>query len=118
MGVAMTFRHFRRGARATSGPNIDKRAVAHDSSNRLLLNTLRQGLAHAIRRDDIPAADRYRRRLQQVAEPVAVDSQLKDLLTKLLSTSGLWARSADSERDETRQQLLDLVDRIVTLLTS
>ena len=118
MGVAMTFRHFRRGARATSGPNIDKRAVAHDSSNRLLLNTLRQGLAHAIRRDDIPAADRYRGRLQQAAEPVAVDGQLRDLLTKLLSTSGLWVQVTDSDRDETRQQLLDLIDRVVALLTS
>ncbi len=75
-------------------------------------------LAHAIRRDDIPAADRYRGRLQQVAEPVAVDSQLKDLLTKLLLTSGLWVRVPDRERDETRQQLLDLIDRVVALLTS
>ena len=73
-------------------PNIEKRAVAYDSSNRLLLNALLKGLAHAIRRDDIPVASRYRGRLQQAAEPVAVDTQLKDLLTKLLLTSGLWVR--------------------------
>jgi hypothetical protein len=99
-------------------PNIEKRAVAFGSSNRLLLNALLKGLAHAIRRDDIPAASRYRGRLQQAGEPVAVDTQLKDLLTKLLLTSGLWVRVADSERDETRQQLLDLIDRVVALLTS
>ena len=46
------------------------------------------------------------------------DSQLKGPLTKLLSTSGLWVRAANSERDETRQQLLDLIDRVVALLTS
>jgi hypothetical protein len=27
-------------------------------------------------------------------------------------------RAANSERDETRQQLLDLIDRVVALLTS
>ena len=122
MGAAMTFRRFSNRGRATNGrsfvPNIEKRAVAYNSSNRLLLNALLKGLAHAIRRDDIPAASRYRGRLQQAAEPVAVDTQLKDLLTKLLLTSGLWVQVADSERDEARQQLLDLIDRVVALLTS
>jgi hypothetical protein len=99
-------------------PNIERRKVAYDSSNRLLLNALLKGLVHAIRRDDIPAANRYRGRLQQAAEPVAADSQLKGPLTKLLSTSGLWVRAANSERDETRQQLLDLIDNVVALLTS
>jgi len=99
-------------------PIIERPTVAGDSSNRLLLNALLKGLAHAIRRDDIPAADRYRGRLQQAAEPVPVDGQLRDLLTKLLSTSGLWVQVTDSDRDETRQQLLDLIDRVVALLTS
>ena len=51
--------------------------MAYDSSNRLLLNALLKGLGHAIRRDDIPAANRYRGRLHQAAEPVAADSELK-----------------------------------------
>ena len=98
MGAAMTFRRFSNRGRATYGrneyvPNIEKRAVALNSSNRLLLNALLKGLAHAIRRDDIPAASRYRGRLQQTGEPVAVDTRLKDLLIKLLLTSGLWVRS-------------------------
>jgi hypothetical protein len=92
--------------------------VAYDSSNRLLLNALLKGLAHAIRRDDISAADRYRGRLQNAAQPVSAETQLRDLLTKLLLTSGLWVKVADSERDETRQQLLDLIDRVVALLAS
>ena len=92
--------------------------MAYDTSNRLLLNALLRGLDHAIRRDDIPAVNRYRGRLQQAAEPVAADTQLKGPLAKLLLTSGLWVRAANSERDETRQQLLDLIDRVVALLTS
>jgi len=99
-------------------PNTEERAVAYDSSNRLLLNALLKSLAYAIRRDDIPAADRYRKRLQRAAEPVTAETQPKELLTKLFLTSGLWVQVADSERDETRQQLLDLIDRIVGLLTS
>ena len=92
--------------------------MTYDTSNRLLLNALLRGLDHAVRRDDIPAANRYRGRLQQAAEPVAADTQLKGPLTKLLLTSDLWVRAANSERDETRQQLLDLIDRVVALLTS
>ena len=50
------------------------------------------------------------------AEPVTAETQPKEPLTKLLLTSGLWMQVADSERDETRQQLLDLIDRVVGLL--
>jgi len=99
-------------------PNIERQAVAYETSNQLLLNALLKGLAHAIRRDDVSTASRYRGRLQRAAEPVAADTQLKGPLTKLLLTSGLWVRAANSERDETRQQLLDLIDRVVALLTS
>ena len=99
-------------------PNIERRAVAYDSRNRLLLNALLKGLSHAIRRDDVLAANRYRGRLQQAAEPVAADTQLKGPLTKLLLTTGLWVEVANVERDETRRQLLDLIDRVVALLAS
>jgi hypothetical protein len=82
MGAEMTFRRFPQplavGKRAERFvPNSEKPAVACDGSNRLLLNALLSGLSHAIRRDDIPAANRYRGRLQQAAEPVAADTQLK-----------------------------------------
>ena len=99
-------------------PNIERQAVAYETSNQLLLNALLKGLAHAIRRDDVSAASRYRGRLQRAAEPVAADAQLKELLTTLLLTSELWAQAADIERDKTSQQLLDLIDGIVALLTS
>ena len=98
MGAEMTFRRFPQplavGKRAERFvPNSEKPAVACDGSNRLLLNALLSGLSHAIRRDDIPAANRYRGRLQQAAEPVAADTQLKHPLTKILLTSGLWCKS-------------------------
>ena len=99
-------------------PNIERQAVAYETSNQLLLNALLKGLAHAIRRDDVSTASRYRGRLQRAAEPVAADAQLKELLTTLLLTSELWAQAADIERDKTSQQLLDLTDGIVALLTS
>ena len=123
MGAEMTFRRFPQplavGKRAEQFvPNSEKPAVACDGSNRLLLNALLSGLSHAIRRDDIPAANRYRGRLQQAAEPVAADTQHKHPLTKILLTSGLWVQVANVERDETRQQLLDLIDRVVALLAS
>lgn len=76
-------------------PNIGRRAVAYDSRNRLLLNALLKGLSYAIRRDDILAANRYRGRVQQAAEPVAADTLLKGPLTKLLLTTGLWVEVAN-----------------------
>ena len=101
-----------------SVPNIESRAAIYNNGNRLLRNTLLEGLAHAIRRDDVPAARRYRGRLQRTAEPLAADIPFKVPLTKLLLTTGLWVQAANIKRGETRQQLLDLIDCIVPLLTS
>jgi hypothetical protein len=61
-----------------------------------------------------PAARRYRGRLQRTAEPLAADIPFKVPLTKLLLTTGLWVQVANIKRDETRQQLLDLIDCLLT----
>jgi hypothetical protein len=84
---------------------------------RLLLSALLKGLAYAIRQDDQSAAERYRRRLQLVAEEIAGDEQVPEALKKLILISGLWVGVAKVDRDETRQQILELIVRVVDLLT-
>ena len=91
--------------------------MARDSSNQLLLNALLKGLAHAIRRDDLSAAERYCQRLQLTAETIASDAPVKSVLAKLFVINGLWVQAADIERSELSQQLLELVDRVLDLLT-
>jgi hypothetical protein len=78
-----------------------------DSANRLLLNALLKGLGHVIRRDDLFAAERYRRRLHLTAETIASNAPVKGALAKLLVINGLWLQAADVERSETRQQILN-----------
>jgi hypothetical protein len=94
-------------------PPIDKR----ESSKQLLLNALLKGLAHAIRRDDLSAVERYCQRLHLTAETFASNAPVKGASAKLLVINGLWVQAADIERNETRQQLLELVDRVLGLLT-
>jgi hypothetical protein len=91
--------------------------IAYDSSKRLLLKTLLKGLAHAIRRDDLSAAERYCERLHLTAEPIS-DEPVKDALKKLLLICAQWVETADVERHETGQQLLEFIDRVIGLLTS
>ena len=94
--------------------------MEYDSSKRLLLNALLKGLDHAIRRDDLSAAERYCKRLHLTTEPISADAPVKGASKKLLLISGLWMNAPNVERDETRQQLLELIDyrhhsaRIVT----
>ena len=88
--------------------------MAYDSSNRLLVKTLLKGLAHAVRRDDLSAAARYCERLRPTAEPIS-DQQVDDGLQKLLLVCGQWVETADVERRETSQQLLEFIDYIVGL---
>jgi hypothetical protein len=83
-----------------------------------VLNALLKGLAHAIRRDDLSAAERYCRRLNIAAKTIASDAPLKGALAKLFVTNRLWLQAADVERSEARQQMLELVDRLVGLDTS
>jgi hypothetical protein len=91
--------------------------MADDSGKRLLLNALLKGLAYAIRQDDQSAAERYRQRLHLVAEEIAADEPVQDALKRLLLISGLWVEAAKIDRDETRQRMLELIVRVVGLLT-
>jgi hypothetical protein len=96
---------------------LHSRAMAYDSSKRLLLKALLKGLAHAIHRDDLSAAERYRERLHLTGEPLAADAVVISALKKLHLISGLWVQAADVERNETRQELLELIDHVSALLT-
>ena len=87
------------------------------NSKRLLLRALLKGLADAIRRNDRSTAERYRRRLRLTAEQVA-DEPVQDALKRVLLVSGLWVEAAEVDRNETTQQLLKLIDRVIGLLPS
>jgi hypothetical protein len=91
--------------------------MASDISKRLLLNVLLKGLADATRRNDRSTAERYCRRLRLAAEQVA-DEPVQDALKRVLLVSGLWVEAAEVDRNETTQQLLKLIDRVIGLLTS
>jgi len=92
--------------------------MAYNSGKRLLLNVLLKGLADAIRRNDRSTAERYRRRLRLIAEQIGADEPVQDALKKLLLVSGLWVEATEVDRDETTHQLLELIDRVIGLLTS
>jgi hypothetical protein len=91
--------------------------MASDISKRLLLNVLLKGLADATRRNDRSTAERYCRRLRLAAEQVA-DAPVQDALKRVLLVSGLWVEAAEVDRNETTQQLLKLIDRVIGLLPS
>jgi hypothetical protein len=77
---------------------------------------LLKGLDRAIRRDDLSAAERYCKRLHLSTEPITADSLVAGASKKLLLISGLWMNAPNVERDETRQQLLELIDHLISLL--
>jgi hypothetical protein len=91
--------------------------MASDISKRLLLNVLLKGLADAARRNDRSTAERYCRRLRLAAEHVA-DEPVQDALKRVLLVGGLWVEAAEVDRNETTQQLLKLIDRVIGLLPS
>jgi hypothetical protein len=91
--------------------------MASDISKRLLLNVLLKGLADATRRNDRSTAERYRRRLRLAAKQVA-DEPVQDALKRVLLVSGLWVEAAGVDRNDTTQQLLKLIDRVIGLLPS
>ena len=90
--------------------------MEYDRSKRLLLNALLKGLDRAIRRDDLSAAERYCKRLHLSTEPITADSLVAGASKKLLLISGLWMNAPNVERDETTQQLLELIDHLISLL--
>ena len=92
--------------------------MAYDSGNRLLLCTLVKGLGDAVRRDHPSAAERYRRRLRLATEQISADDPVHDVFERLLYTSGHWAAAAAVQRGETKQQMLEIIERVIELLAS
>ena len=92
--------------------------MAYDSGNRLLLCTLVKGLGDAVRRDDPSAAQRYRRRLRLATEQISADVPVHDVFERLLYTSGQWVAAAAVQRGETKQQMLEIIERVIGLLAS
>ena len=108
--------------------------MAYDTTKRLLLKTLLKGLGDAVRRNDQSAAKRYRRRLRLATEQIAADDPVQDALKKLLLISGQWVVAPvvtmspkgegserydyRSDRDEPKQQMLELIERVIGLLPS
>ena len=91
--------------------------MANDVGKRLLLRVLLKGLADAVRRNDLAAVQRYCVRLRSSAEQPADDGLVEDAVEKLLTASSLWIGSAEAERDEAKQQMLEVIDRVISLLT-
>ncbi len=89
--------------------------MAYEPRKPLLLNALLDGLTASIRRDDPSAAERYRGRLRLVTEQIAADDPVHDVLEKLLDISGLWVVAAAVDRDGTKQQMLELIERVIGL---
>ena len=108
--------------------------MAYDSGKRLLLYALVKGLGDAVRRNDsrLPSA---------IAEGSAwppnrllpmIDDPVQDALKKLLLISGRWVVAPvvtmspkgegseryvyRSDRDEPKQQMLELIERVIGLL--
>ena len=108
--------------------------MAYDSGKRLLLYALVKGLGDAVRRNDQSTAKRYRRRLRLATEQIAADDPVQDTLKKLLLISGRWVVAPvvtlspkgegceryvyRSDRDEPKQQMLELIERVIGLLPS
>jgi hypothetical protein len=93
--------------------------MAHGSGKRLLLSALVKGLGEAVRCNDQSAAERYRGRLRLAAEQIAADDPVRDALGRLLLLSSLWIGAAAADRDDdTKQQMLEVIERVIWLLTS
>ena len=92
--------------------------MAHGSGKRLLLSALVKGLGEAVRCNDQSAAERYRGRLRLAAEQIAADDPVRDALGRLLLLSGLWIAATAADRDDTKQQMLEVIERVIWLLTS
>jgi len=90
--------------------------MAQDSSRRLLLCAVIDGLAYAIRRNDASVADRYRRRLRLVVEQFEANPPVREALDLLLLVSGQWLAADAIIRDESKEQIFDLSRHVLRLL--
>jgi len=52
------------------------------------------------------------------AEQIAADDPVRDALGRLLLLSSLWIAAAAADRDDTKQQMLEVIERVIWLLTS
>ena len=86
------------------------------STKRLLLHALLNGLGKAIRRNDGLAADRYHRRISQIAGHFDTNPAVSEALERLLSASSQWLETKVAERSEAEQQVLQLMERVTELL--
>jgi hypothetical protein len=86
------------------------------SPQRLLLRTLLNGLGDAVRRYDQPAADRYRRRISQIAGHFETNAPVNQALERLLWTSRQWLATEAPKRYEAEQQVFELIDGVAELL--
>jgi hypothetical protein len=92
--------------------------MVYVGGNRLLLRTLVKGLSDAVRRDDPSAAERYCRRLCLATEQIAADDPVYEVLETLLRISSQWVVAATVDRGETKQRMLEIIERVIGLLTS
>jgi hypothetical protein len=83
---------------------------------RLLLNTLVKGLGDAVRRNDKSVADRYRRRLRLIAKKFEANPPIRDMLERLLWATDRWFTTDVVERDENKERVLELTERIMGFL--
>jgi hypothetical protein len=87
-----------------------------DSPQRLLLHALLSGLGDAVRRNDGSAADRYHRRISQIAGHLDTNPAVSEALERLLSASRQWLETKVAEHSEAEQQVLQLMERVTELL--
>jgi len=86
------------------------------SPKRLLLHALLSGLADAVRRNDGSAADRYHRRISQIAGHFDTNRTISEALERLLSASSRWLATNVAERYDPEQHVLALIERVMELL--
>jgi len=86
------------------------------SPKRLLLQALLSGLGDAVRGNDELAADRYHRRIGQIAGHFDTNRTISEALERLLSASSRWLATNVVERYEPERHVLELIERVTELL--
>ena len=86
------------------------------SPKRLLLQALLSGLGDAVRLNDGLAADRYHRRISQIAGHFDTNHKISGALERLHSASSRWLATNVAERYEPEQQVLENIGRVMELL--
>jgi hypothetical protein len=84
----------------------------------LLLYALVKGLGDAVSRNDKSVADRYRRRLGLIAGEFETNPPVRDALEQLLWATERWFATDVVERDEDKEQIVELTGRVMELLSS